>query len=324
MLFYFEFNELYEIFQEIEKQNLSSLFNLTKLPFTIIEQIPVAGGKGPTQEMVERYFPNENYSVSEMTELNFAYWLIAPYIFSVDLKNENIKDVKTYLNEYICEFEKDNLEENTGWFSYQNHLMVLKNWEQDFENYGKNRKIYFGDLPGSGYRYQEFVLLLQQKQFINFENLNFEKRPKTRESEETEGLSFKLGLNYQYIKSPLEILDIVDFWDLNYGGIYINSKKGIAYYKGRRYPFKLTTGKAFKLLCLLIKNHGHLLDIDEAYDTIDPNNGLEKNVRTRKGRIKEYLKEIKSNLGIEQDKKPSLTIGIDENFVFLISNPPMS
>ena len=87
-----------------------------------------------------------------------------------------------------------------------------------------------------------------------------------------------------------------------------------------RYQFQATGGKAFKLLCYIIKKQGVEISIEEACVVVSIEHIADKK---KKNRIKDYLREIREKLKISEDQNPSVNINIINNYLVLISNPPV-
>lgn len=128
-------------------------------------------------------------------------------------------------------------------------------------------------------------------------------------------------------RSPQEIREIEGYW-LAYGGLRVNDQDGVAFYKNHRYPFATSHTLEFRLLCHLIKNHGKKLDIGATYDQLSGSSDTfgdgKATAKLKKARIKDYIKNLRCNLGIADDKNPSVDIMLTGDTVLLIATPPAS
>jgi hypothetical protein len=235
-----------------------------------------------------------------------------------------------FLHTYISAFETGNLDSlhsGKNYFSYTNHIAQVRDlWEEEFTESGPQITCSAHDAEEklksykmSKLRFYELILSLKKNGYLDIVNCTYltltfsgqDGFPDYRQC---------LFITIKFKKSPKEISDIFGYW-LYYGDLRLNEKDGLAYYKGNRYPSVGTKGKAFSLLCLLIKNPGTKKLITELFDTIAPGEVALK-PQTKKDRLEDWIKEIKNNLGLTKDKKPSITITTVKNAALLITNPP--
>lgn len=164
-------------------------------------------------------------------------------------------------------------------------------------------------------RLGELLLSLAHKQYITILDAAYD-----------ESKGFLLSTLVRFERSPQEIADIEGYW-LAYGGLRVNEVDGVAFYKNKRYPFATNRTLEFRLLCHLLKNHGKKLDIIETYNTIaggEEDFGSAKETSQRKkARIKDYIKNLRSHLGIATDKTPSVDLMLTGETVLLIATPPV-
>ena len=247
----------------------------------------------------------------------------------LNLKETQKDKLNAFLDEYILNFEKDSLtaEKHNYYHFGINISESVKMFTTYYNSYGKRFVIRFPLNENIGYDLNDdklrLVEILFYLSFENFLNINSIKLSKIKNLK-------ILNINITLNKTPAEIYDIEKYW-ISYGDIRVNINDGIAYYKNNRYPFKSTKTKAFKLLCYLVENHGNKVPINEAYDAIgphiekiriDPTSGVKPRKRSKKDKIKDFIKEIKENLNITHDSKPSISIMVSGEDILLISNPP--
>lgn len=234
------------------------------------------------------------------------------------------KCFKNQLDSYINNFANDKLipEDDSNYYNFKNNLYNLcKIWQQLYVDSGESFNLCWQDREyEKKIRFYEAILYLLNKGFIkiNSSNFVFSKNPQEKDLEKT---YFSFIVNLTFLKSPQEIYDIHNFWDYSYGDVRVNESKCIAYYKSNKYLFKSANGKAFKLLCFLLKNPGKELSIKEVADEIIPEYRND-NFTYKKDKIKNYVKEVKANLRINEDKNPTVEIIIDGENIIMISNPP--
>lgn len=251
-----------------------------------------------------------------------------PEIETYILKVKNLKTIEAYINKYISAFENNQLRSCNNYYSYEKHFELAEEiWGDSFVDFGRNFAICSDDETehSQHLRSIEFLLSLNKLGYININEM-YLKNHRIRSTEVYGGTAVRenyirklISLNVHFNKSPAEITDIHKYW-ISYGDLRANEQDGVAHYKNVCYPFKSTTGKAFKLLCFLIKNHGKYIPIIEATTFLEESETkLSKQVI--KERIKGYIKEIKENLQINKDPKPSLDIKVVGEDIILISNP---
>jgi hypothetical protein len=241
------------------------------------------------------------------------------------------KELSDFFTKYLEDFMNDKLKCVWNVYRFDKQMSIMQEiLEYNFERYGYRFTINSrleeidienkDDIEKRG-RILESLIILNCKELLTINYFNYITKS-TNIYEINRPAS--LNLNITLKKSPAEMFDINKYW-IHYGDIRINESDGIAFYKNNKYPFKSTYGKAFKLLCYLVKNHGQKLPIIETFDNIYPENKeitvLSKN---KKAKIKDYVKEIKKNLKITEDANPSLDIMIIGDSVLLISNPPIN
>ncbi|MFA5161923.1 MAG: hypothetical protein WC421_06720 [Elusimicrobiales bacterium] len=164
-------------------------------------------------------------------------------------------------------------------------------------------------------RLGELLLSLAGKSYISIQDADYD--------EDKPGL---LNILVRFERSPQEIKDIEGYW-LAYGGLRVNEADGVAFYKNNRYPFASNRTLEFKLLCHLIKNHGKKLSITKTYDSLSGGEETfgtaKETIQCKKSRMKDYVKNLRHNLGIAADKTPSVDIMLTGENVLLIATPPV-
>lgn len=252
----------------------------------------------------------------------------AKQVFFEGLKDEDfnkaviaIKDVdyiSSFLEGYISNFKNNNMISEVNAYSYEKHIKMLPDmFQEKYEDFGGKINIDINDFPDEYLHLPELLYSLHADGFVKIEYVGY---PFWSGRED---LTYVFEVSF--LKSPDEIADIHKYWTY-YGDIRVNQTSGIAKYKNNTYLYKSTTGKAFRLLCLLVKKHGVELDMHEVYSEIGdtPKTDKEGNIDRKyvKGRLKDYIQEIKENLGIKKDKEASLDIIFAGDKIILISNPP--
>ena len=220
-------------------------------------------------------------------------------------KKEKLREL---FNRYLDDFIQDRLISNRNFYSFEKtNTLVISVLKDHYQKYGNNFVISSKELEA---RFNELIYFLESKGYLNINSVDFA-------SPTTLNISVTLKM------SPYEFEDIEKYW-LYYGDIRINEKDGVAFYKKNKYPFKSTSGKSFKLLCHLVRNHGIKIPIEEAYEAIyiDDSDKKEITFGEKKNYIKDYVKEIKERLKILEDKNPTISIMIRDDSLRLISNPP--
>lgn len=255
-----------------------------------------------------------------------------PDSFVIELIKQ--KELSDFFGEYLDAFIDDKLDSFQNIYRYDKQMSIMqKILEYNFERYGYNFKIDTkleeidienkDDIKNRG-RILESILILTFKDLLTINYLRYTPINTNLYDHENYKSTASLNLYITLKKSPAEMFDIAKYWTC-YGDIRINESDGIAFYKDNKYPFKSAYGKAFKLLCYLVKNHGKKLSIIETFDNIYPENKeIILQPKNKKAKIKDYVKEIKKNLKITEDKKSSLDIMIIDDSVLLISNPPIN
>lgn len=265
--------------------------------------------------------------------------------------------LEKFVDEYIRNFEEDKLDKDLNNYYPLDTLMsiiptgLLKPYYDKFlktsftidYNLREADFSLISEISKANIRFYELLLYLNNKKYISIHDkfgfvrdMSSPIRRVTREEIRRGDEKYLLLLNINFNKSPMEIYDISKYW-LYYGDIRVNETDGIGFYKQNRYPFQHTKGKAFLLLCQLLRNHGKWLSIIDTYNIICPENieeetkltrmEMEKEkkneYKTKKNKIKDYVKEIKKHLKINEDEKPSIFITMNDENVMLISNPPI-
>lgn len=295
-------------------------------------------------------FNNDKFTKNEILPDNFdSFWKIIKNYIYLEFDNKKIHLLHDYISKYIDEFENNSLHSVVNYYSFEKHLSVIPYIFQGYyEKFGKRFTItekmdtffsgnqvekigedvkvrHFKELKNV-FRIFEILLYLEKKKYIKLLDcsfgsssyLNFDKVINNEDK-------YSFNISILFFKSPSEIYDIERYWSY-YGDIRVNKKDGVAYYKNSRYPFKSTKGRAFKLLCFLVKNHGKKIPVDKAYRAIikeDDLGKIDNKFKYMKNFIKDYVKEIKKNLKISKDKNPSIDIMVIKDSVMLISNPPI-
>lgn len=298
----------------------------------------------------KKFFNNDKFKPNEILPNNFdSFWKIIKNYIYLKFDSKKIPLLQDYISKYIDEFENNSLHSIVNYYSFEKHLSVIPYIFQGYyEKFGKRFTItekmdtfFSGNQVGkigenvkvrrfeklkNVFRIYEILLYLEKKKYIklldcsftSYTYLNFDKVINNEDK-------YSFNISVLFFKSPAEICDIAGYWSY-YGDIKVNKKDGVAYYKNNRYPFKSTKGRAFKLLCFLVKNHGEKIPIDRAYYAIIEDDDLGEigdKLKYMKKYIKDYVKEIKKNLGISKDKNPSMDIMVIKDLVMMISNPPI-
>jgi len=266
------------------------------------------------------------------------FWEIIKNYLYINVDKDKLPILEEYLSKYIDNFANQNLQSINNYYSLDKHLyfitLIFKECYKKFGNcftikenfyvYLSNNK-FEKDFNSFNFRLYEILLYLEKKEYIKIIDYSFTDRyitslDKVSNNEDKYPFHVKILLK----KTPSEFYDIEKYWSY-YGDIRVNETDGVAYYKNSRYPFKSTKGKAFKLLCFLVKNHGRKISIKDAYKAVYENDSAKENItfKEKKNYIKDYIKEIKKNLGILEDENPSLDIMVIKDSVLLISNPPI-
>jgi hypothetical protein len=304
-------------------KNTSKTYNLAKLI--------------PSEDLKEIYKDLEDIGFLKLFLCKFkgkCKWSLLPrgYIkdyFEIILKIDEKKKISKFIEEYIIAFENNQLIGESNYYSYEKHMeIVADKWHKSFKNFGKNITVLTKDeIKDKYFRPIELIMSLEGQGYVDIKKVFLDTQ---RIKEENDFFDirlggdgyrdrFLLGFNTYFIKSPAEISDIHKYW-ISYGDLRANEQDGVAHYKNIRYPFKSTTGKAFKLLCFLIKNHGRYIPITEATKFVEESE-IKLSKKVIKERIKGYIKEIKENLQINKDKSASLDIKVTGENIILISNP---
>lgn len=262
------------------------------------------------------------------------------WMYSISIKNKN--GLAEFLKSYLQAFENNELDSFDNVYSYEAHLQWVPNlFEINVKNYGNtfttnktlpNLDCSYRDEeatlpPRTGFYKQdianclklyELLLVFEEKRFISINSCRFTLHPPSTPSNDIPKTTLDVKITLK--KQPNEIYDITQYWSF-YGDIRINETDGVARYKKNVYPYRLTTGKEFKLLCHLVKSHGKKMNINKTYDIIytEPEDLLKTN---KKELISDCVKRIREHLGILDDANPSTDIMIIGENVFLTSNPP--
>ncbi|MHB8276493.1 MAG: hypothetical protein ACYDIA_02410 [Candidatus Humimicrobiaceae bacterium] len=256
--------------------------------------------------------------------IDFSMISEALELYYDESKSTMSNSFKKQLDRYTNDFENDKLipEDNSNYYSFKNNLYNLcKIWQQLYIDSGESFNLCSLDREyEKKIRFYETILYLLNKGFIKINKCNFVFN-KNQEEIVLEKTYFNLIVNLTFLKSPQEIYGINNFWTYSYGDVRVNESKCIAYYKSNKYLFKSGSGKAFKLLCFLLKNPGKELSIKEVADEIIPEYRND-NFKYKKDKIKDYVKEVKANLRINEDINPTVEIIIDGENIIMISNPP--
>jgi hypothetical protein len=238
----------------------------------------------------------------------------------------DIEKFKKEVNEYIILFEQDRLVSSENRFSYNKHLELIEDlFGEQYAQFGKNISIP-SVIANPIMKYKQFrviecLLSLERKGYIRINEVYIKKRKWDIEdfdiTKKIEEHRTKAIINVSFLRNPAEISDIYKYW-IYYGDLRANQQDGVAFYKENKYPFQATKGNAFQVLCYLIKNHGQHIKMEALAEQIDL--GI-KDKKVIKSRIKDYVKEIKTNLKISQDTNKTLDIMVVEDSVILIANP---
>lgn len=249
---------------------------------------------------------------------------------SIEIHFNNARKEKLleFLNLYIDDFENDHLTSlEYNYYSFKKNIEeIIKFLAEYSSNYGNRFNIILPfheteteRLFEKSFRICESLFYLIIKEFIKVNNIDINSTM-TRKANKYIVFANAFNINLTLNKSIPEIKDILGYWT-SYGGIKINEKDGIAYYKNNKYPFRSAKTKTFQLLCYLVKNHGKKIPVTGAYDAIWPE---PENVKDnyKKQIIKDNIKVIKNNLKISSDIKPTLNFILTGNYIMLISNSP--
>ncbi|MGM0366716.1 MAG: hypothetical protein ACQEP5_09310 [Actinomycetota bacterium] len=268
-------------------------------------------------------------SVSDFISMDMAGIDSVANVLKIHCKDE--MELEKFLKNYIRYFAEDKLYAKKNYCSFQtDYRIVCIHLIDYYKRYGM-KFIASPDIEEKRYngitftakrqevRFYEMIFYLASKNYLKIENAFFDDENKPNVSD----LNLLIALN----KSPQEIMDIESYWT-SYGDIRINREDGVAYYKNNRYPFKSTKGRAFQLLSFLVKNHGQKLPTERAYHAIVEEDDLEnieekEKQKIMKAAIKDYVKEIKKNLKISEDKNSTIDIMVMKDSVMMISNPPV-
>jgi hypothetical protein len=357
-LFYFEKESHINLIQDLEKNDIEDLFYFKLYPFinpgSEIEELYQMENSNPKEyrnnkkiSILEKLKDNSTDSIFSVADLAYfaddfvysCYDVIR--LFEMYFNKSKSGKIFDFMNSYLFNFRNDELLSDENYYSFnKSYSIVLNRLKEAYEKYGKifiieplellqsddievytqfDRKNRFYDIL--------FYLLIQGYIGINF--LDFKLFIVSNDS--PKGQEHKLNLlrlSVTMHKSPAEISDIEKYW-AHYGDIRINEADGVAYYKNNRYPFKSTRGRVFRLLCFLIKNHGNKIPLERAYHAIIEEDDLEnvgdkQKPKIMKKYIKDYVKKIKENLKISEDKNPTIDIMVIKDSVMLISNPPIN
>ena len=254
----------------------------------------------------------------DKAKLGFFEGLKDEDFYEAAIAIKDVEKISSFLEGYISNFKNNNMISEVNAYSYEKHIKMLPDmFQEKYEDFGGKINIDINDFPDEYLHLPELLYSLHVDGFVRIEYVGY---PFWSGGE---GLTYVFEVSF--LKSPDEIADNHKYWT-NYGDIRVNQTNGIAKYKNNTYFYKSTTGKAFRLLCLLVKKHGVELDMHEVYSEIGdtPETGKEGNIDRKyvKSRLKDYIQEIKENLGIKKDKEASLDIIFAGDKITLISNPP--
>lgn len=262
------------------------------------------------------------FNITQIKEISHK-----PFVIEL-IKSEKLGN---FFTKYLAAFLVDELKSYRNVYCYDKQMSVMqKILQYYFERYGYSftieTKLVETDIENKDdinkrERILESIIVLSMKDLLTINYYDY--IPICNELYDFRNTT-SLNINVTLNKSPAEMFDIAKYWTC-YGDIRINESDGVAFYKNNKYPFKSVYGKAFKLLCCLVKNHGQKLSIIETFDSIYPDmKEIIIQPKEKKAKIKDYVKEIKKNLKITEDNSPSLDIMIIEDSVLLISNPPIN
>ncbi len=275
------------------------------------------------------------FDFEDFKKIKNIYWKPILYqFFTLNLLKPEVKILSGFLKKYINEFKNDELILNgaKNYYKFNKNLSrFVEIFDIYYEEYGKSFNVSrLRNNEGRSYllekefRLYDLILYLVHEGSITINNCDFSRIDNQEIGEKDITEKCILNINLTFKKQPSEIQDIEKYWTY-YGDIRLNEKDGIAFYKKNRYPFKSTKGRAFMLLCKLVKNHGKKILIEDIYDSIAESDKKDKiknlTLKKKKSKISGYRKEIVENLHILDDEKPTINISITGKYIMLISNP---
>ena len=272
-------------------------------------------------------------SESATKSFNFKKILDYPYDISPGIKtlkimllDSNKGKLLDFINDYVNYFKNDKLVNDNYCLygaSFQSSMELLK----PFKNYGK--KISFkislnNKSPFAFYKNDVrfldvlFYFLIQKYIRINIGDV-YKVMHETGEGYYEEEILMSVTIVFD--KTLEEISDIEGAW-ISYGSdIKLNLLEHIACYKNIPYEFKSTDTKSFKLLKMLIENHGKPILIVDVYAEFDPNDKHKKEYfKEKKETIVNLIKDLKKKLKITKDKSPTVKISISGKEIFLTAS----
>jgi hypothetical protein len=358
-LFKFEAEDRINLIQDLEKNNMEDLFYFKFYPLIRYHgdeienwyQIEKGLRKNYRNEKRLHVFKtikdnvkDKIFKVSDLACFNDDFLYPSSDVirlFEMYFNRSKSDEIFDFMNRYLFNFRNDELLSDENYYSFnKSYSIVLNRLKEAYEKYGKIFIIEPVELLQSDdievytqfdrkNRFYDILFYLFIQGYIGINFLDFKLFIVSNDS--PKGQEHKLNLlrlSVTMHKSPAEISDIEKYW-AHYGDIRINEADGVAYYKNNRYPFKSTRGRVFRLLCFLIKNHGNKIPLERAYHAIIEEDDLEnvgdkQKPKIMKKYIKDYVKKIKENLKISEDKNPTIDIMVIKDSVMLISNPPIN
>ena len=263
-----------------------------------------------------------NFEEVIKTDNNLSYEIFfVSHMYILNIINSKKEKILSYLRKYIENFRLNSLISETNYCDFERSMnrayeifdiLYIKLGSRF--NTNKNMEIGSKKIQiEKELRFFEIILYLYFKGYININDCNFRK----------DNNELNLNVNVNFNRKPSEIFDIQDNW-YYYGDLKVNERDRIALYKNNNYHFRLTSGGAFKLLCLIIQKPNKEITFKEACSFIDSNFDIKKYdkiPKLYKSSIKGYVKEIKKNLRINEDSDKSVDIIVRDNCIKLIPIP---
>lgn len=292
------------------------------------------------QSLIDNIFSNKledlfvlKNSAGAAKSFNFKKILDYPYDISPGIKtleiilpDPNKGKLLDFINGYVNYFKNDKIV-NDNYCLYDESFKESMELLKPFKNYGKkiSFKISLNDKsPFAFYKNDVrfldvlFYFLIQKYIRINIGDVYKVMHKTSEDNYEEETL---LTISIIFDKTLEEISDIEGAW-ISYGSdIKLNLLEHIAYYKNNFYNFKSTNTKSFKLLKMLIENHGKPILIVDVYAEFDPNDKHKsEHLEDKKETIVNLIKDLRKKLKIAKDKSPTVKFAVSGKEIFLTAS----